>query len=125
MDHTSELNKALGELKRITGITVSVNADTPEETELALSQIRCLCAAYKEKYNKADFLKSLMTEGVPSYDIGERASRLHIVPDEKRVLFLLEIKTIDDTLTEILKNLFPSRSKTYPVSYTHLTLPTT
>ncbi len=115
MDYTSELDRALGELKRITGVEVSVKAVTPEETELALSQIRCLCAAYKEKYNKADFLKSLMTDGIPSYDIGERAARLHIVPEEKRVLFLLEARTIDDTLTEILKNLFPSRSKTYLV----------
>ena len=115
MEHIQELDKALSELKRITGITISVKTDTPEETELALSQIRCLCAAYKEKYNKSDFLKSLMTEGIPSYDIGERALRLHITPDEKRVLFLLEAKTADDTLVEILKNLFPSRSKTYLV----------
>lgn len=115
MDYTSELDRALSELKRIKGVAVSVKADTPEETELALSQIRCLCAAYKEKYNKADFLKSLMTEGIPSYDVGDRAARLHIDPEEKRVLFLLEARTIDDTLTEILKNLFPSRSKTYLV----------
>ena len=115
MDYASELDRALSELKRITGVAVSVKADTPEETELALSQIRCLCAAYKEKYNKADFLKSLMTEGIPSYDVGDRAARLHIDPEEKRVLFLLEARTIDDTLTEILKNLFPSRSKTYLV----------
>ena len=115
MDYTSELDRALSELKRITGVAVSVKADTPEETELALSQIRCLCAAYKEKYNKADFLKSLMTEGIPSYDVGDRAARLHIDPEEKRVLFLLEARTIDDTLTEILKNLFPSRSTTYLV----------
>ena len=115
MDYTSELDRALSELKRITGVAVSVKADTPEETELALSQIRCLCAAYKEKYNKADFLKSLMTEGIPSYDVGDRAARLHIDPEEKRVLFLLEARTIDDTLTETLKNLFPSRSKTYLV----------
>ena len=115
MDYTSELDRELSELKRITGVAVSVKADTPEETELALSQIRCLCAAYKEKYNKADFLKSLMTEGIPSYDVGDRAARLHIDPEEKRVLFLLEARTIDDTLTEILKNLFPSRSKTYLV----------
>ena len=115
MDYTSELDRALSELKRITGVAVSVKADTPEETELALSQIRCLCAAYKEKYKKADFLKSLMTEGIPSYDVGDRAARLHIDPEEKRVLFLLEARTIDDTLTEILKNLFPSRSKTYLV----------
>ncbi len=118
MDHTPELEKALSELKRITGITMDVKADTPGETEQALSQIRCLCAAYKEKYNKADFLKSLMTDGIPSYDISERAARLHIAPEEKRVLFLLEAKTMDETLTEILKNLFPSQSKTYlvPVS---------
>ena len=115
MDYTSELDRALSELKRITGVAVSVKADTPEETELALSQIRCLCAAYKEKYSKADFLKSLMTEGIPSYVVGDRAAPLHIEPEEKRVLFLLEARTIDDTLTEILKNLFPSRSKTYLV----------
>ena len=99
MDHTPELEKALSELKRITGITMDVKADTPGETEQALSQIRCLCAAYKEKYNKADFLKSLMTDGIPSYDISERAARLHIAPEEKRVLFLLEAKTMDETLT--------------------------
>lgn len=45
MEHIQELDKALSELKRITGITISVKTDTPEETELALSQIRCLCAA--------------------------------------------------------------------------------
>ena len=46
MDFTQELSKALQELKRITGITLDVSADTPEETEHALIQIRCLCTAY-------------------------------------------------------------------------------
>ena len=63
MEHTQELDKALNELKRITGITMDVSAETPEETELALTQIRCLCTAYKEKYNKTDFLQSLMKSG--------------------------------------------------------------
>ena len=66
MDHTQELTKALAELKRITGITMEVNADTPEATEQAVTQIRCLCTAYKEKYNKADFLQGLMTGGIPA-----------------------------------------------------------
>ena len=78
MEHTQELDKALNELKRITGITMDVSAETPEETELALTQIRCLCTAYKEKYNKTDFLQSLLTGGIPSYDIHDRAARLHI-----------------------------------------------
>ena len=109
MESRSELEKALGELKRITGISLTVSAGTPEEEKAAIAQIRCLCTAYKEKYNKTDFLYSLMVNGIPSYDIHERAARLHIAPDEKRVLFLLEAKVIDETVTAILKNLSPRR----------------
>lgn len=118
MEHTQELEKALQELRRITGISLNITPETPEQEAHALSQIRCLCTAYKEKYNKSDFLQSLMTGGIPSYDIHDRASRLHINADEKRVLFLLESKAADDAAAEILKNLFPSQTKTYlvPVS---------
>ena len=118
MDHTQELQKALQELRRITGITLNVTAESTEQDPQALTQIRCLCTAYKEKYNKTDFLQSLLTGGIPPYDIHDRASRLHISTDDKRVLFLLETKTRDDTVTEILKSLFPSQTKTYlvPVS---------
>lgn len=115
MDYTQELDKAVRELSRITGITLDVTADTPEESKQALSQIRCLCTAYKEKYNKADFLQSLMTGGIPAYDIHERAARLHINPDETRVLFLLEFRSADETVNEILKNLFPAQTKSYLV----------
>ena len=118
MDHTQELQKALQELRRITGITLDVSTESPEQAEHALAQIRCLCTAYKEKYNKTDFLQSLLTGGIPSYDVNDRASRLHINVNERRVLFLLETKSLDETVTEILKSLFPSQTKTYlvPVS---------
>lgn len=115
MDHTQELQKALQELRRITGITLDVSVDSPGQAEQAISQIRCLCTAYKEKYNKTDFLQSLLTGGIPPYDIHERAARLHISTDDKRVLFLLETKATDDTVTEILKSLFPSQTKTHLV----------
>lgn len=122
MDQRQELEKALCELKRITGIALEIPDDTEEDMGHALSQIRCLCTAYKEKYNKTDFLNGLMTGGIPSYDIQERASRLHINPEEERVLFLLESKDLDETVNEILKNLFPSRTKTYLVPVTEHTL---
>lgn len=122
MEHTQELTKALAELRRITGITMEVSADTPEAAVQAVNQIRCLCTAYKEKYNKTDFLQGLMTGGIPAYDIAERAGRLHINPDEKRVLFLLESRHIDETVTEILKSMFPSQTRTYLVPVTENTL---
>ena len=122
MAHTQELDKALNELKRITGISLDVSAGSPDEEKLALAQIRCLCTAYREKYNKTDFLQSLMVNGIPSYDIYERASRLHINPEEDRVLFLLETRVIDDTIMAILKNLFPSQTKTYLISMSESSL---
>lgn len=122
MDYTQELEKALAELKRITGVSMDVDADSPEAAEQAVTQIRCLCTAYKEKYNKVDFLQGLMTGGIPAYDIAERAARLHIAADDRRVLFLLESRHIDETVTEILKNMFPSQTKTYLVPITENTL---
>lgn len=119
MEHTSELAKALNELKRMTGISLEISAGTLEEESQALEQIRCLSSAYKEKYNKNYFLSNLMAGQLPSYDINERALRLHIDPELDRILFIVETKgQLDDTVMEILKNLFPSQSKTLlvPVS---------
>ncbi|MFR4103512.1 MAG: PucR family transcriptional regulator, partial [Mediterraneibacter faecis] len=118
MANTSELEKGLNELKRLTGIALTVTAEDSEQEQLALEQIRCLCLAYREKYNKNDFLMGLMTGGVPSYDVQQRAARLHIAPEENRILFLIEMKEPDEIVGEILKNLFPSQTKAYivPVS---------
>lgn len=114
---------ALHELNRLTGINLTLSALNPEEEEAALKQIRCLCTAYKEKYNKTQFLLSLMTDSIPAYDVAERAVRLHIAPDEKRVLFLVESRSIsDNTVLEILKNLFPSQSRVYLVPITETQL---
>lgn len=119
MEHQPQIVSALKELTRITGIELHLETHTPEEEELALSQIRCLITAYKEKYNKTEFLLSLMTGHTSSYDIDERAGRLHISSHEKRVLYLLNIPGgIDDTITEILKQLFPSQTKTYLIPVT-------
>lgn len=118
MANTSELEKGLNELKRLTGITLAVTAEDSEQKQMALEQIRCLCLAYREKYNKNDFLMGLMTGGIPSYDVQQRAARLHIAPEEERILFLIEMKEPDEIVAEILKNLFPSQTKAYivPVS---------
>ena len=73
----------------------------------------------KEKFNKNHFLKSLMTGSVSPLDAMEDALRLHIAPEERRILFLLEKKgPLNDTVKEILKNLFPSQTKSYLVPMT-------
>lgn len=116
MEYSTSLCSALNELKRITGIKLEVTADNAQDEERTLAQIRCLCTAYKEKYNKNHFLKTLMTGNISSIEAAEHAARLHIAPEERRILFLLEKKgPLDDTVMEILKNLFPSQTKSYLV----------
>lgn len=114
MDSTRELDKALCELKKITGLPLELRTETSGEAENALAQVRCLTQAYREKYNKSHFLQSIMTDSILPYDIYERASRLHIEPEAPRILFLVETKNIlEDTVAEIVKNLFPPQSRTY------------
>ena len=53
----NELNKALLELKKITGISLEVSGAAPEQIEPALTQIHCLCTAYKENITALIFCR--------------------------------------------------------------------
>lgn len=82
MEQSQELSKALKELTRATGIALDIHIQpeaSKEKIDEAVRQIRSLCAAYKEKYNKNYFLLSLMTGTAQDCEISERAARLHIV----------------------------------------------
>lgn len=125
MTQNLDLSSLLNELRRNTGISLEVNATTPEEIEQAITQLRRLNTAYKEKYNKTHFLQSLLYNNLSDYDLSERASKLHIKSDEARILFLIETKgTLDDTVSTILKSIFPPQTGTYivPVSDTAIAL---
>ena len=98
-------------------VTVGVEPEaSKEEISESIRQIRSLCAAYKEKYNKNYFLLNLMTGTAQDCEISERAARLHIRAVKPRYLFLLESpKKMDETVTEVLKQLFPFQEKIYIV----------
>jgi len=117
MEHTPELKKALAELKRVTGDILDISPVVGCDADLALEQIRSLLAAYKEKYNKTHFLQGLLTGELSAFESATHAKRLHLDPDEPRILLLIETKGSNnhDTVMEILKNLFPSRAKTHLV----------
>ncbi|MCL2864702.1 MAG: helix-turn-helix domain-containing protein [Lachnospiraceae bacterium] len=111
---TIEIEKALSELKKLTGTDFEVSSNSAASPAETLTQLRYLITAYQEKYNKTDFLVSLMHGPIPSYDLQERAKRLHIDPNIARVMLLIELKSASElaTATEILKNLVDSRTKT-------------
>ena len=119
MDTNETIKRALADLRLATGLTLEVRADTPQEASRAAEQLRLLASAYREKYNKIQFLQSLLTGGIPSCDVRQRAAHFHIAPDETRILYLVESgRGRDDMLQEVLRGMFPSRSSIFliPVS---------
>lgn len=109
--HFAELEHALKTLRQLTGISLDIQAETPEEAAQALTQVRRLTSAYREKYNSGRFLQTLLLQDMPVSAILEETRRLHLPLEETRVLFLLETKdSLNETVTEILKLLFPTQS---------------
>lgn len=111
-----ELEKWVKELEKVTGLQMQITAESDIEIEHAVAQIRQLLNAYKEKYDKNYFLRSLLLGKLQLAEIEEYAKKLHISYETNRVLFLIETKNvIDELFMELLKNMFPSQSKNYVI----------
>lgn len=120
--HSTELERALKTLKQLTGISLDVAADTPEEEEKALAQVRRLCSAYRDKYNHGRFLQALLVKELPLSTVLEEAHRLRLSVEEPRVLYVVESKhALQESAVEILKLLFPTKTL-IPVNETRMAI---
>ena len=80
--------------------------------KMAAFQLRGLLTAYKERFDRDNFIKNLLLDNLLLVDIYNRAKKLHIVPDARRVVYILE--TVRDTdhqgSIEIIKNVVSNKS---------------
>ena len=78
--------------------------------KLAAFQIQNLLVAYKERFDKDNFIKNLLLDNLLRVDMYTRAEKLHIETDVKRVVYIIETKHEKDTnALEIIRTLFVSR----------------
>jgi len=77
---------------------------------IAAFHIQTLMMAYKERYDRDNFIKNLLLDNLLLVDIYSRANKLRIENSTPRVVFLIET-TMDADMSEIevLRNLFPER----------------
>lgn len=123
MTKNSELTSVLKELKQITGVSLNLSKLEETDTTFAAEQLRKLCTAYKEKYNKTHFLQSILRGELSTHDLNDQARKFHINPASPRILFLLEVThPADDTTLSVLKNIFPSQTGTFIFSISDLQL---
>ncbi|HCT64405.1 MAG TPA: CdaR family transcriptional regulator [Lachnospiraceae bacterium] len=77
-------------------------------------QIQSLLIAYKERYDKDNFVKNLLLDNLLLVDIYSRAKKLHIENNVKRIVYLIEINIDKDmNIVEIVRNVFPSKTKDF------------
>ncbi len=58
--------------------------------KIAVFQIQSLIVAYKERFDKDNFIKNLLLDNLLLIDIYNRAKKLHIDTEAKRVIFIVE-----------------------------------
>ena len=79
--------------------------------KMAAFQLQSLLTAYKERFDKDNFIKNLLLDNLLLVDIYNRAKKLHIDIEARRVVFILEASPDRDQGTlENIKNLFGSKS---------------
>ena len=82
--------------------------------KLAAFQIQNLLVAYKERYDKDNFIKNLLLDNLLLVDIYNRAKKLHIETEARRVVFLIETKNDKDSnALETVRSLFAGKTKDF------------
>lgn len=82
--------------------------------KIAAFQIQNLLVAYKERYDKDNFIKNLLLDNLLLVDIYNRAKKLRIDNNVTRVVYLIETQPDKEiNLTEIVRSIFPSKSKDF------------
>ncbi|MGI6069447.1 MAG: PucR family transcriptional regulator [Blautia sp.] len=85
--------------------------------ELAVCQVESLMEAYKDRTDKNTYMQNLLLGNYSQVDIYNKAKRLHISTDARRVIFLAETrKTPDESITSTVRNIFSARTRDFITS---------
>ena len=82
--------------------------------KMSAFQIQNLLIAYKERFDKDNFIKNLLLDNLLLVDIYSRAKKLHIQTDDKRVALIIETEnTKESNVLEVMRTYFSSNSKDF------------
>ncbi len=82
--------------------------------KIAVVQIQALIVAYKERFDRNNYFQNLMLDNLLLVDIYNRAKKLHVEVEQKRVIFLIEARIErDNSVMDVLKGMFSPQSGDY------------
>ncbi len=88
--------------------------DTYMVGKIACFQIQNLLVAYKERFDKDNFIKNLLLDNLLLVDIYNRAKKLHVEIEVRRVVYIVETnREKDGNELEKVRSLFGGKSKDF------------
>lgn len=82
--------------------------------KIAAFQIQSLLVAYKERFDKDNFIKNLLLDNLLLVDIYSRAKKLHIENNTKRIVYLIETNIDKEmNVVEVVRSIFPAKTKDF------------
>ncbi len=82
--------------------------------KVAVSEIQNLIVAYKERFDKNNFIQNLLLDNLLLVDIYNRAKKLHIEVDARRIVFVIETKyEKDNAAMETVRSLFTAKTRDF------------
>ena len=82
--------------------------------KIAAFQVQSLLVAYKERFDKDNFIKNLLLDNLLLVDIYNRAKKLHIDTEAKRVIFIIETSHEKDSVAlDNVRNLLGGKSRDF------------
>ena len=82
--------------------------------KVAAFQIQTLLTAYKERFDKDNFIKNLLLDNLLLVDIYNRAKKLHIDTEVRRVIFIVETaREKDSSVLDHVRGLLGNKTKDF------------
>ncbi len=82
--------------------------------KMAAFQLQSLLTAYKERFDKDNFIKNLLLDNLLLVDIYNRAKKLHIDTEARRIVFILEIEHEKESSSiELVRSLFTGKNNDF------------
>ncbi len=79
---------------------------------VAVSELQNLIIAYKERYDRNNFIQNLLLDNLLLVDIYSQAKKLHIQTEAMRVVYLIETRDEKDVMAlEAVRSVFAPRSQ--------------
>ncbi len=85
--------------------------------KIAVNQLQALMIAYKEKFDRNNFFQNLILDNLLLVDIYNRAKKLHLEVEAKRIVYLIETKVESESMAkELLRSLFSQQNGDFVTS---------